>query len=410
MGEFIHTALTRQHDLPKIRKMISEAAEENKNTIEELQVKEENCYYTEHDKGICITFKDIPSEEFLCTLSLKTDSPLLFLYIYDGDFWGYTLYHNGEEIDDFSTMPDYFIKNGNKTRNSQEHVSLIAKYFDVDEDEIKNYLVAWTDEILQEKESGAYPDDMFTYGNCWQMTDFMEKLGFSFEDFEDEEYYEDENRIEETVEEENKNKQIIEEALTEREIFEKTAGIIPIRAQFPQEKNTEELPNVLDLDYIQSILKPETKAIFGLTEMGKYRQAIAEFTKKIAENPEDSRLYILRAYCYRALRNRLDMDKDLNSALKYDPDNIKILRYRCPVAATTNRYKRHIEDLTRLMELDEEYYNVYLLSRAWRYYWVGDIDAACADIAELIRRGAVWSRDLVYLCETLGIEIPFQLV
>jgi len=405
MGEFIETAVTRQHDLSKIKEMISEAAKEHKNTIEELQVKEENCQYVQCDKGINITFNHIPSEEFLCTLSLKIESPILFLYIYDGDFWGYTLYDKGEEIDDFSTRPDYFIKSSDKAENSREHVSLIAKYFDVDEEKIKNYLIPWTDEMLKEERSMAYPDDTCSYGDSWQMMDFMEKLGFSFEDFEEEDSIgEPEDKI---FEEENKHKQMIEEALTQREIFEKTAGLIPIRSQFSEEKNTEELPNVLDLDYIQSILKPETQEIFSLTEMGKYRQAVAEFTEKIVENPEDSSLYILRAYCYRALGNRLEMDRDLGRALKYEPDNIKILRYRCPSAATTNRYKRHIEDLTRLMELDKEYYDVYLLSRAWRYYWTGDIDASYIDVTKLIQRGAVWSTDLVYLCDILGIKIPF---
>lgn len=412
MGEFIHMALTRQHDLSRMRKMISEAAEEDKDNIEELQVKEENCWCWEHDSGISITFvDDIPSSKFLSVLSSKIDSPLLFLYIYDGDFWGYTLYDMGKEIDDFSTMPDYFIKsNNNKNKSSEEHAALIEQYFGVSKESVKNYLIAWTDELRRNKEA-AYPDDTCFYGNSWQMLDFVEKLGFPCEEEDNIQEPENENEEEnKNLTEEDENKKMVREALSERENFENTAGIIPIRTQFPEEKNTEDLPNALDLDYINSILTPETQEIFRLTEMGKYRQALKEFTQKIKETPENANLYILRAYCYRALGNRMEMDRDLGSALKYEPDNIRILRYRCPVAATTNRCKRHIEDLTRLMELDEENYNVYLFSRAWRYYWVGDKNAACADVAELIRRKAVWSTDLIYLCETLDIEIPFHLV
>ena len=93
MGLFLHMAITKLNDLSKVREMISEAVNANKDNMEKLQVKEENCQYTEYDSGIRIAFNDdIPSPEFLAAFSLKTDSPLLFLYIYDGDFWGYTLY------------------------------------------------------------------------------------------------------------------------------------------------------------------------------------------------------------------------------------------------------------------------------------------------------------------------------
>ena len=179
MGLFLHIAITRLNDLSKVREMISEAAKVDKDNMEKLQVKEENCQYTEYDSGIGITFNDdIPSPEFLAALSIKTDAPLLFLYIYDGDFWGYTLYDKGEEIDDFSTMPDYFIERDYKTDNSLEHTARIAECFGVSEDAIKNYLIAWTDEIMDNEESKAYSDDIASYGDCWQMTDFMEKLGF----------------------------------------------------------------------------------------------------------------------------------------------------------------------------------------------------------------------------------------
>ncbi|MEY8327820.1 hypothetical protein AALB81_00570 [Lachnospiraceae bacterium 48-33] len=401
MGLFLHMAITKLNDLSKVREMISEAANANKDNMEKLQVKEENCQYTEYDSGIRIAFNDdIPSPEFLAAFSLKTDSPLLFLYIYDGDFWGYTLYDKGEEIDDFSTMPDYFIKSDNKTENSADHAARIAECFRVSEDAIKNYLIAWTDEMMDNEECRAYSNDISSYGDCWQMTDFMDKLGFPYE--------EEDEKEDEEPQQENISKEMIKKALAEREnIKDSEFGFVS--TSYPEEKNTEELPNVLDLDYINSILNPETRRIFELTTTGHYRQAVIEFTKKISENPEDANLYILRAYCYLALRNRMEMDRDLGSALKYDPDNIKILRCRCPVAATKNRCKRHIEDLTRLMELDKEYYEIYLLARAWRYYWTGDTDAACADIAELIRRANSWtenwSRDFVYLCEVLGISL-----
>lgn len=401
MGLFLYIAITKHKDLSKIKEIISETAKVHRDNIEEFQVKEENCQYTEYDSGIGITFHEgIPTPKFLAAFSLKTNLPLLFLYIYDGDYWGYTLYDKGKEIDDFSTMQDYFIRSDNKAESSTEHAARIAECFGVNEEAVKNYLIAWTDELMDNEEAKAYFDDNASYGDCWQMTDFMEKLGFP--------YY-DEDNIEEEPQEEDVNKEMIKRALAERETIQDIAKFVGVSASYPEEKNTEDLPNVLDLDYINAILTPKTHKIFKLTETGHYRQAVIEFTKKISDTPKDANLYILRAYCYRALRNRFEMDRDLESALKYEPDNIKILRLRCPTAATTNRCKRHIENLTKLMELDKEYYEIYLLARAWRYYWTGNMDAACADIMELIRRAGSWhgnwSIDFIYLCEIFGVNL-----
>jgi len=98
-----------------------------------------------------------------------------------------------------------------------------------------------------------------------------------------------------------------------------------------------------------------------------------------------------------------DMDRDLTKALEQEPDNVMILRARCPTTATTTRYKRHIEDLTRLMDLDPDHWDTYLTSRAYRFHWVGDDDSARADLAELVRRKAKLTVDLNYLLKEFGM-------
>ena len=103
------------------------------------------------------------------------------------------------------------------------------------------------------------------------------------------------------------------------------------------------------------------------------------------------------------MSRRPDMDRDLGKALELDPDNIMALRARCPTAATTARYKRHIEELTRLMALDEENRDYYQVSRAYRHHWVGDDESAKADLRDVLSRGKIWTVDLTYLCQELGI-------
>lgn len=103
------------------------------------------------------------------------------------------------------------------------------------------------------------------------------------------------------------------------------------------------------------------------------------------------------------LSRKPDMDRDMTRLLELEPDNVMALRARCPTAGTTNRYRRHIEDLIRLMDLDPEYQDAYQVSLAYRRHWVGDDVGARADLQAVLDRGGPWSVDLVYLCGELGL-------
>ena len=147
-----------------------------------------------------------------------------------------------------------------------------------------------------------------------------------------------------------------------------------------------------------------------LVQETDYQSALPLLSEAIKAYPGRAELYLLRAFCYSQLEGlsagmsrRPDMDRDLGKALELDPDNIMALRARCPTAATTARYKRHIEELTRLMALDEENRDYYQVSRAYRYHWVGDDESAKADLRDVLSRGKIWTVDLTYLCQELGI-------
>ena len=131
-------------------------------------------------------------------------------------------------------------------------------------------------------------------------------------------------------------------------------------------------------------------------------------TEAIRLNSNLAVLYLLRAFCWCQLENlkqgrnrRPDMDRDLSCALELEPDNVWALRARCPTTCTSKRYQRHIADLTRLLELDEENQDIYQVSRAYRWHWVGDDEAAKADLAAVLQRGRLWTVDLTYLCREL---------
>jgi len=113
-------------------------------------------------------------------LSKELRAPVFSLHIYDGDFWTYTLFFDGEIKDKFMPIPDYFDED-----ISQEEIDswegnpqIIVNYVpDLMKENIEKYLVRWD---LDQEETKAYEDDEFT--NCEdQLFDFMRKLKIPYQ-------------------------------------------------------------------------------------------------------------------------------------------------------------------------------------------------------------------------------------
>ena len=117
----------------------------------------------------------------------------------------------------------------------------------------------------------------------------------------------------------------------------------------------------------------------ALLDKGAYQEALDWCAWRLEETP-DWRLHVLRARCYKALSKTPELDRCLTAALELDPDNVLVLRARCPTVSTTNRYRRHVQDLTRLMELDPENAGAYRVNRAYRLHWTGDDEGARRDL------------------------------
>ncbi|HEX2923731.1 MAG TPA: hypothetical protein VHS28_06880 [Chloroflexota bacterium] len=110
-------------------------------------------------------------------LSTSLSKPVFSFHIHDGDLWMYTLFDSGREIDHFNPLPDYW---GNVSASEREKwrgdASVVAKVVPgVSVDVVGKYLVAW--DVEQMDGAKAYPDDEFAIGDCWQMSDFMRKVG-----------------------------------------------------------------------------------------------------------------------------------------------------------------------------------------------------------------------------------------
>jgi hypothetical protein len=192
VGEFLQVAIMQGGKEEEARSIVRTVAEKYCCTLYDSHAESarkyditdlyaEECKYKESPNGVsilmnneCMGYGDIAG-----AISEMFSNAVLLLYIYDGDYWAYELYHHGEKIDQFDPWPDYF--GGASEELIQElkgNAELIAKYFSVDKAEIEKYLVRWADKKHGEK---AYEDDEFEYWSDWQMLDFMRKLGYSYE-------------------------------------------------------------------------------------------------------------------------------------------------------------------------------------------------------------------------------------
>ena len=114
-------------------------------------------------------------------LFLAAAHPVMLLYIYDGDFWGYDFYGKDTE-DHFSALPDYFGPvPPEELHRLTGHPAALMSWFPIQQaGDIDRYLIHWSDPGPEEWEDTdtAYPGDEAPYGDCWQAADFMARLGF----------------------------------------------------------------------------------------------------------------------------------------------------------------------------------------------------------------------------------------
>ncbi|MGL6076414.1 MAG: hypothetical protein ACRC8S_19855 [Fimbriiglobus sp.] len=114
-------------------------------------------------------------------LSQELEVPVFSFHIHDGDLWMFVLYHRGEEVTQFNTMPDYWeeLAPEEKASWAGDAQAICRQIPGLSPDSIKNYLVEWT-EAITNSGTKAYPDDECYYGDEWQMTDFMNRLGLRY--------------------------------------------------------------------------------------------------------------------------------------------------------------------------------------------------------------------------------------
>ncbi|MDE6232426.1 MAG: hypothetical protein K2M60_03650 [Lachnospiraceae bacterium] len=305
-----------------------------------IAIKGESEFYTLEAEEVEETAKEI---------SLKRRCPVLSVYIYDGDYWGYMLYLSGEIKNEFATMPDYFEDSEEVVFRYTANVPLLSQSFTVSEKQIERYLCHWTDAML-EGEDFAYEDDEFPYSDAWQMVDFLKTLGFRY------------------PEGELPNSMCVQ-LPTLRKILENNLPANECEELTEDYPLIDMLPSAFSSDYLWNLLEDNRIKEFQFTD--KTPPEIIDFVIRYCgkvQQPEKNsvcqHMNVLAAFCAYWMNKGsgwsfLDRATYEPICLNYEkPTDVYLLRAR---AAVTAFHKRHraIRDLKRLIELDPDNIELY---------------------------------------------------
>jgi hypothetical protein len=114
-------------------------------------------------------------------LSRSLGTSVVSLHIHDEDLWMYVLFSKGEQVDQFNPIPDYWHKKMPKSDKQvwAGNAAVVAQHWpSVTPEAIREYLHEWDLDAVDS--DLAYDDDEFSYNDCWQMTDFMRRLGLVY--------------------------------------------------------------------------------------------------------------------------------------------------------------------------------------------------------------------------------------
>ena len=350
MGVFLQTALFPGCEESAARDAVETAA---KNPAFQINLK--TCRYAQSFEGTqvlmegdCLGFATLAK-----ALAGLSENPVMLLYIYDGDFWGYDFY-GGKEEDHFRTRPDSFgpVNPREKQRLSGNPAALSGWLPTWDMEMMRRYLVHWSDLDKEELEETACPGDQFPYGDCWQMTDFMARLGFPWAF----------DQVREAPPLQPSYPKL-------REILERELPPVSKEASAAGQALLDKLPTALSYDYIRRLLEEDGVREFGFPE--KTPPEIVEevqqhrWTVNLPEmNPLCRRLAVLAAFCAFWLRGSIAWG--LLDYATYEPrygnfpkpTDVYVLRARAALADYSKRH-RAWRDLERLIELDPDNRTLY---------------------------------------------------
>jgi hypothetical protein len=93
----------------------------------------------------------------------------------------YRLFANGKEVDHFNPIPGYWSEKITEQERLlwKGNAKVVAEHWPgLKAEAIEKYLVAW--DLDNDNPKRSYPDDKYKPGDCWQLLDFMRRLGLNY--------------------------------------------------------------------------------------------------------------------------------------------------------------------------------------------------------------------------------------
>lgn len=187
---------------------------------------------------------------------------------------------------------------------------------------IEKYICHWTDELLDEANT-AYEDDDSSYGDAWQLIDFLETLGFRYPGL-------------------MPTKKMDIQMPSLREILEQNISSFTGEGGVEEYALIDKLPSAFSHDYIRDLLEEEGVQAFGFEDKTPVLAAFCSF-------------WLLPGSGW----NFLDRATYEPVCLNYEkPTDIYLLRARVAITEFSKRH-RAFRDIKRLLELDPENSELY---------------------------------------------------
>jgi hypothetical protein len=139
---------------------------------------EAGCCSVLPDRTLVFCDEDTGNFDRMKTLSQRLGTAVFACHIHDDDLWLYEFYVAGQLTNKFNTIPSYWKRLTPEQESEwRGDADLLAHHWPgLSADSVRRYLHHQSDgpNTFSGK---AYPDDEFEYGDCWQLADFLRKLG-----------------------------------------------------------------------------------------------------------------------------------------------------------------------------------------------------------------------------------------
>ncbi len=139
---------------------------------------EAECHTAQADRTLVFYEEATGDFDRIQALSRELGTAVFACHIHDGDLWLYEFYLAGRLTDKFNTLPSYWqqLTPEQETEWKGDADVLAEHWPNLTADSVRRYLRNQED-YLDLSAGKAYADDVYGYADCWQLTDFLRKLG-----------------------------------------------------------------------------------------------------------------------------------------------------------------------------------------------------------------------------------------